>query len=386
MRVAFVAPLPPPRTGQSIADEAVLDHLRSTADGATAAHDVVVIDSSKGVLDEARGGSPGALVATLSHVARSARNAVAVRRARADVVYHSPSQTRLGNVKDLLLLAALGRSRRTVVLHLHGGGFADALSSNRPARLANRILMGGVGAAIVLGPSLRGQLDGVVSPERIVEIPNFAADELFVDPGGLRDRRWVPTTDDPLRVLFLGSLFESKGWPAVVDAAGIMASRGEERVRFEIAGAAPDRRRLERLLGAVEELPDLHYLGELVGSERRNALWRADVVAVPTSYRWEGQPLVILEAYAAGCAVLATDHAGIGDVFTPGRNGWGLAGADGSAIVGALDEILLAPEAATTFAAGNRRAAESYRREAFADRVEEVLCSVAGGRTPSTTA
>lgn len=375
MRVAFLAPLPPPRTGQSLCDLAVLTRLELT-------HTVDVVPTSKGEFRQGVG-SVRHLGATARQVLRILSAAVAVRRSPADVIYLSPSQTVIGHLKDLLLLTVIGKRRRSrSVLHLHGGGFRRVL--NGPWSALTKRLFGSVGAAIVLGPSLRAQLDGIVAAERIVEVANFAADDVFADDETIA-AAW---SQERLGVLLLGSLFDTKGYPAVLDAARQLADT-DVAVRFSIAGGAPSPDDLAVVTSAAAEVDQLDYLGELDGAALAAALATHAVVVVPTRYPWEGQPLVILEAYASGAVVAATDHAGIGDIFTPGANGPELHGATPAelarSLVTALTDIASDRAAGLEIARANRRRAEHFRQERFTAEVEAVLTTVSEGQPPSTS-
>ncbi|MCP5026780.1 MAG: glycosyltransferase family 4 protein [Actinomycetia bacterium] len=365
MAVTFLAPLPPPVTGQSQCDAAVLEHL-------TGRHTVEVLLTSKGELRQGAG-SLAQLPTTVRQIRRILRAARQLRKSTGDVIYHSPSQTRIGNLKDLLLLAALGSRRSRVVFHLHGGGFGRTLVRDPPTRWLNRRLVGSIGAAIVLGPRLRHQVSDILPPGRVRVVANFADDELFCDPddGGMNLDR------EPVEVLFLSSLFASKGWPSIVEAADILHRRGDERFRFVISGGAPTPEDGEAVAAAGQRLPNVEIAGHVEGADRVALLARAAVVAVPTTYPWEGQPMAILEAYAAGAVVLATDHAGIGDVFTSGENGYELPEPDGTSIVAALDRVVSDPKVAVAMARHNRAEAEKYRREQFVTNVEQILAGVA---------
>jgi glycosyltransferase involved in cell wall biosynthesis len=46
-----------------------------------------------------------------------------------------------------------------------------------------------------------------------------------------------------------------------------------------------------------------------------------DIFCMPTRYRYEGQPLVILEALAAGLPVISTRHAAIPSTVEDGKTG-----------------------------------------------------------------
>ena len=68
----------------------------------------------------------------------------------------------------------------------------------------------------------------------------------------------------------------------------------------------------------------------------------AHVFCLPTTYPYEGQPISILEAYAAGAIVITTDIGGIPDIFVDKKNGFLIEGGTQEALVNILiDKILM---------------------------------------------
>ncbi|MFG0320635.1 MAG: glycosyltransferase family 4 protein [Planctomycetota bacterium JB042] len=352
-RVLFVAPLPPPITGQSRACRALLDDLEADPDV-----EVVVIDLMKG---EHR---PGFTLAQARRVPGLVREVARGARA-ADAVYLNLAQSLAGNAKDLLLLAALGEARARTVVHLHGGGIAETVYGRSSlVRAANRRLLRDVRRAIVLGESLRPVFAGVVPDDRIAVVENFADDELFVDEAAIRERF---AAAGPLRVLFLGTLFESKGWKVLVEAVARV-----DGVELDVAGAsvtaddAPaDRAFLDR--------PRVAFHGVVDGEARRALLAGAHLLALPTWYPYEGQPLSILEAFASGCAVLTTDHSGIRDVFSDPDHGAFVEPRSVDALAAALTRARDDRAAWTDRALAARRHAERFRRARHLAALRGVL-------------
>jgi glycosyltransferase involved in cell wall biosynthesis len=101
-------------------------------------------------------------------------------------------------------------------------------------------------------------------------------------------------------------LAPQKGLELLLDTARLLAARAG--VRWLVAGDGPLEPALSTRI-ARERLP-VSLLGQR--SDVPELLAAADVV-VQTS-RWEGQPLVIQEALAAGCAIVATDVGGTREV------------------------------------------------------------------------
>ena len=92
MRILFVAPLPPPVTGQSIACEALLAELHKK-------HTVEVINFNKGTLRQGIS-SFARIVEVLKILSKILR-----RSSNADVIYLTISQSIAGNLKDIFIYA-----------------------------------------------------------------------------------------------------------------------------------------------------------------------------------------------------------------------------------------------------------------------------------------
>jgi glycosyltransferase involved in cell wall biosynthesis len=75
--------------------------------------------------------------------------------------------------------------------------------------------------------------------------------------------------------------------------------------------------------------------------------------------RWEGSPLVVLEAMAAGRAVLATRQ-GAGEVIEHGRTGWLVESDDAPGLAAAMEQLMSRPALRRRLGAAAR--AEAARR------------------------
>ncbi|GAA5524473.1 D-inositol-3-phosphate glycosyltransferase [Microbulbifer aestuariivivens] len=149
---------------------------------------------------------------------------------------------------------------------------------------------------------------GGMPANRVFHIPNFA-DEAEVEPLP-RDSFDTPV-DRPL-LLAAGRLHINKGFDTLLQAL----SKVPDAVLW-LAGAGPEE-------GALKEL-----CSELGLSERVRFLgWRADVTALMRTAdificpsRHEGLGSVIMESWAHGCPVIATDSQGPGELIESGVTG-----------------------------------------------------------------
>lgn len=138
-----------------------------------------------------------------------------------------------------------------------------------------------------------------VPESRIVVKPNAAA-----DPG---PRSSPPSTSDS--ILYVGRLTEEKGVLDLVGAWGIAKSRD---LQLTMIGSGPLLDRI-RLSGQ----PGITHLGHIPPAEVRRHMLEARALVLPS--RWfEGMPMVLLEAMAAGLPVVVPDHGDLLDTAGPG--------------------------------------------------------------------
>ncbi|MDM9380003.1 glycosyltransferase family 1 protein [Chlorogloeopsis sp. ULAP01] len=86
--------------------------------------------------------------------------------------------------------------------------------------------------------------------------------------------------------------------------------------RLALVGDGPHRANLEKYFSDT----NTHFVGYLVGAELASAFASADAFVFPS--RTETLGLVLLEAMAAGCPVVAARSGGIPDIVTDGVNGY----------------------------------------------------------------
>ena len=153
---------------------------------------------------------------------------------------------------------------------------------------------------------------------RIVDLPNGVDCDAFSAPTS-RPADWDEKLAAGEYVLFLGRLDPRKGVDVLLEALARVPENG--KVQLVIAGEGPHRPALESLADRLRLTERVRFVGVVRGERKIYALQNARCLAAP-SRGWEGAPLVVLEAFAAGCPVLATRLPGFADSVVPGRTGW----------------------------------------------------------------
>jgi len=126
----------------------------------------------------------------------------------------------------------------------------------------------------------------------------------------MRDRLSQGHPDDPL-LIYVGRLSAEKGIDRIKPVLEAIP-----HARLALVGDGPYREELETLFA---DLP-VNFVGYLQGTDLGSAYASADAFVFPSLTETLG--LVVLEAMAAGCPVIAANAGGIPDIVTDGENGF----------------------------------------------------------------
>ncbi len=167
----------------------------------------------------------------------------------------------------------------------------------------------------------------------------------------------------PLRVLFVGGEFARKGGPDLLAALAVLEADWECDIvtKSEVPGS--ERVRVHRDLDQ-----DDPRLAALFGA--------ADVFVLPTA--GDAMPLAIIEAMAAGLAVVSTRIAAVPEVVDDGATGILINPGDVAALADALKRLAASPQLRREMgAAGRRRACELFDEKVNGPRVLELVKTAA---------
>lgn len=261
---------------------------------------------------------------------RFLKNLQLIRKNKADLFYFTISQTKGGNLRDLVIFKLLRMQHKKCLVHLHGGYYRQLIDNDISGwqRKANYKAISQLDGAIVLGESLKPIFQGMLSEEKIYVVPNCVDDEYLMSDKEFEEK--VSTLDArPLKhVLYLSNFIRTKGYPEVLEMAKLEKWRveaGENRkLHFDFAGKFFEETEKQFFFNYIKDngLEDyVTYHGVVVGDKKRELLKICDIFTLLTRYPNEGQPISILEAMGNGMMIVTTDHAGIPDIVKDGVNG-----------------------------------------------------------------
>ncbi len=310
------------------------------------------------------------------------------------------------DARHVASLAALVRRHNVDVLHTHlayantVGALVGALT-HRPVvatlhnvrsvhdrynkhgwlkqELQTQMLRHGVRTVIACAPEVRAMATDELRlpPRTVVDVPNGIDTDAFASVDlalvAARRRELLGDAPGPL-VLSVGNVLPSKGHTHLVAAAGLLAP-SLPGLRVAIVG------RLEEAAPAVRAAIAAHGLERYVAllGQRRDVaalLAAADLFVLPSL--WEGLPLALLEAMAAGTPVVATAVGGTPRVVEDGVMGRLAPPGDTAGLASAIGAMLADPKGARRMAlAGQAHVRATYGADTWADHLQRIYSEVA---------
>lgn len=217
-----------------------------------------------------------------------------------DVIYFTSSRTKFGFIRDLILVLFNFNHRFKIVNHLHGADFSSFLNELSPSfRSLVDLIYRRINVSIVLTPSMRKQYAEYPLME-VVVIPNF------YDSSEVGEINSVVETK-PLKVLFLSNLIASKGYMELIEAFKVLGGKYIGKIELHIAGALFDGD-MTAFESIINEIDSVHFHGVANSEVKAELLSQCHILALPTYYPTEAQPLCLIEGMASGCYIVTTNH------------------------------------------------------------------------------
>jgi glycosyltransferase involved in cell wall biosynthesis len=282
-------------------------------------------------------------------------------------VLHLNTSAQLRGPWDTVVLTLAAIVRVPTVYHIRMGRAPKVMARKRwewwgirwALKLADRV--------VVLDKRSEEALKRFLPAERVVRLPNAITVQPMANGHA---------SQEPPNVLYLGHLLPTKGMKELMEAWRELRPQGW-RLRLAGLGSAAYRK---ELLGIVGAEAGVEFLGDLPFELAWGILQAADIFVLP-SYT-EGFPNVILEAMAAGKAIISTRVGAIPEMLDTDENEPGgivIAPRDAGALTAALRDLMAAPQLRETL--GRRaqaKVARFYTTDVVFGRLLRLWCDAAG--------
>lgn len=305
---------------------------------------------------------PHAFAVEMGQLRRSL--AALIDRYRIDVL-----QTHLLRSLDFLALSLKSGRDLKVYWTFHNANFdlrRDHLQRHGwllgPKRRAHHLLYA-LGARradglIAVAPEVRSAI--------LATMPGVPADKIAVIPNGVDTRRYrrrgerektragLGIAPGERVVAVVATFKEQKGHRYLIEAAAALAPDYPE-ARYLLIGDGELRADLEQRIAAAGPACQFRLLG--LRPDVPDLLAAADLFVLPSL--WEGLPMALVEAMAAGLPVVATDVSGTRGVMVDGETGLLAPPGDAAALARAIGALLDDPARAAAMGAAARRRVET---------------------------
>ena len=300
------------------------------------------------------------------------RLAKLIRRVRPDVVHtHTAKAGAVGRAAAMLS----GVRNRPVVVHTFHGHVLRGYFGHAGTMLFRSIetaLARATDRLIAVSPEVRDELVALgVAPERKFSVIRLGIEleprvAFEGDVTEVRRRHGIPS--DAFVVGWFGRMTAVKRTDDLLTTLAALRDRGVDALLL-LVGDGADRARLEQ---RAHELGVARFC-VFLGYQEDVAPWYAVCDAVALTSVSEGTPVTIIEALAAGRAVVATSVGGVPDVVDDGETGYLVPPGDIEALAERLAELARDPERRDAMGReGRERVLRRYAVERLVDDVDEL--------------
>lgn len=292
-------------------------------------------------------------------------------REKADCIYYN-SSSGIPLLKDLIILRlAQIFSKSKTIVHIHYAEMEKVL----PKRLllnkwVFRLLKRMDGVVFLSQETNNRFIQAGLDKEKTTTIYNFHT--LDIKPEDIEKKVKNKKKRAILDIVFLGSISKRKGILDLLEAL----ENTSDPFFLHVCGTATD----DNVEKQFEERKDnikkgiIIQHGYVTGNEKKEILISGDVLILP-SYA-EGFPLVLLEAAAAGCAIISTRVGAVSEVFDS-RNGRIIDPGNIKQLTGAIEQI--ASEDLEKLFRTNYMLSKKFTLQSFIDNTNsfiERICTV----------
>lgn len=243
-----------------------------------------------------------------------------ILKSNSDLYYFTISQSKFGNIRDIIILKSIFLKKKKVLIHLHGGGFKNLLEDDM-SKLQKKInikTLKNIDGAIVLGKSLKYIFDGIIDEQNIFVVKNCVDNEFVISENEFENKLKKFEGKKEFKILYLSNFIKDKGYKEVLKLAKYFKDRNDSRFKFLFAGkffSDTDKKEFFDYIKNENLESLIRYLGVVGGKEKKELLKESDYFILITKYKNEGQPISIIEAAANGIRIISTNHAGIMDIL-----------------------------------------------------------------------
>lgn len=271
------------------------------------------------------------------------------------------------------LPAALALRRAAMVHTVHNVAAREAVDLT--ARLLHRRVFGRTVNTVAVGEQVRRSYREWYGTEPAATIRNGIDTASFVRPGARQ--RWRAGhgfSESDFLVISVGRLDPQKNPLALMDAFAA-AFRDDARAHLLMAGDGCLRDAAARRADELGLAARVHLLG--TQADVAEVLAAGDLFALASD--WEGTPLAVMEAMAAGLPVVASAVGGVPELVVDGETGLLIPARDAAALAEALERMAAQPAVRSAMGSAARQRSRMFSEDRMIAEYATLFERLAGG-------
>jgi glycosyltransferase involved in cell wall biosynthesis len=242
---------------------------------------------------------------------------------KTDILHISLGQTKFAIIRDAfpLIFNHLIVVRDRVIISLHGNNFMSWNFDDLEAKIM-RSISRKVKYITVVGPHQKRQLSNLGIAEKKIVLMDNTCSLRPLSHADILIKHEIQHTKQPIFVLFLSSLIESKGYAEFVKSIYQLSNSSNLFIEAVLCGPitigredenqflshAAAKSWIEDQINQINQSSSvrLRWIDGAVGKQKEELFHQAHIFVLPSRYKVEAQPIALLEALASGCAVITT--------------------------------------------------------------------------------
>jgi glycosyltransferase involved in cell wall biosynthesis len=232
-----------------------------------------------------------------------------------DVIHINTAFIKNALLRDVFIVFLIGKSRSKIFLKFHGSDAGFLKNRHFLVRCLIRYLVKKVDGIGVLSSEEKQNFMAVGLDESKLFIVKNAVSEF---PESEIKRDFSVSKENPLRLLFVARLIQTKGLFETIDAVSDLSDKNFHIV-LDILGDGEIRKEAENRAKELNGADAINFHGH-VSEETVEKFYRnSDLLIFPT-YHHEGFPMVIFNAMANGLPIITTKIRAAADYLKAGEN------------------------------------------------------------------
>lgn len=302
-----------------------------------------------------------------------------LRSTRFDVLHLNTSFDTKALVRDFVTLCLIRRKRTKIFLKFHGSDARLLKNKNLAWRFTRRCLFARAHGIGVLSSEERANfLRAGVSERKLFVVCNVVNENTS---GG--QRHSALETQVP-QLLFIGRFIHEKGLADVIRACKLVRDRGVE-FKLTCLGDGPARADAEREVARLGLGDCVEFTGHIPEEEISHFYASGTALVFPT-YHFEGFPMTIFNAVAAGLPIITTRIRAAADYLQEPDNCLWARPETPTMLARQIIDLLRNSALRRTMSDNNRRLAARFSRETVTRRYLDIYEAIIDGNEPTQTA